>query len=111
MRILVADDDAGVLSAYRMAFSSEDKAESDLSALAASLFSGGAEAPAQAEAVSFDVTYVEQGEAAAAAIAQSVAEGSPFQVVFLDMRMPPASTAKRPRGAFARSMPTSISSW
>lgn len=93
MRILVADDDKGVLSAYRMAFASENKPTNDLNALAASLFSDG-ESAVTAEPVNFDVTYVDQGEDAVAAIEQGIREEAPFQVVFLDMRMPPGIDGK-----------------
>lgn len=103
MRILVADDDKGVLSAYRAAFSSEDEAASDLNTLAASLFPSDGEDGrcAAAKAATFGVTYVEQGEDAVAAIEEGLRQGAPFQVVFLDMRMPPGingrETARRIR--------------
>ncbi|MEQ1618408.1 MAG: EAL domain-containing protein [Terricaulis sp.] len=100
----MADDDKGVLSAYRAAFSSEDEAANDLSTLAASLFSDGEEeCAAGAKSANFDVTYVEQGEDAVTAVEHALTSGMPFQVIFLDMRMPPGidgkETARRIRVA------------
>jgi diguanylate cyclase (GGDEF)-like protein len=97
MRILVADDDRGVLAAYKAAFASlsGSQKESELSAMASSLFSDGEEADAaQGAAAGFDVTYVDQGADAVAAVEESLRAGLPYQLVFLDMRMPPGIDGK-----------------
>lgn len=94
MRVLVADDDRGVLSAYQTAFATVSKAQAnDVSTLAASLFSDKQETQA-APAADFDVTYVSQGEDAIAAVEESLKRDTPFQLVFLDMRMPPGIDGK-----------------
>jgi diguanylate cyclase (GGDEF)-like protein len=102
-RILVCDDDAGIIDAYRRIFSdltgSSDHGEtSDYDALSAELFG---EAPSSVEAVIDDVVYCRQGEDAVAAFAQARNEGRPFGAVFLDVRMPPGidgiETARRMR--------------
>lgn len=97
MRVLMADDDRGVLDAYRVAFESvkPSDAHAALSAMAQSLFAGDAgEGPSSDNAIDFDVCYVEQGIAAVEAVQSAAREGAPFQVVFLDMRMPPGIDGK-----------------
>ena len=40
------------------------------------------------------MTYVDQGAAAVAAVEESLRAGAPFQLIFLDMRMPPGIDGK-----------------
>lgn len=97
MRILVADDDRGVLASYKAAFASlaGNLKDNKLAAMAASLFDEGAEVDAPPiEAPPFEVTYVEQGADAVAAVEASLRAGLPFQLIFLDMRMPPGIDGK-----------------
>ncbi len=97
MRILVADDDRGVLAAYKAAFASAASTSKnrELSALAASLFSdAGDGGTGTVDTPDFNVTYVDQGEAAVAAVEEAIGASAPFQVVFLDMRMPPGIDGK-----------------
>jgi len=106
MRVLVADDDRGILVAYKAAFASllPTEAEDRLASIAATLFSDTAPADAGEETLpALDVVLVDQGIDAVAAIAAGVEEGNPFQLAFLDMRMPPGidgkETARRIRAA------------
>ncbi len=97
MRVLVADDDRGVLAAYRAAFASvaPDRQADELATLAASLFAEDETADVRTvETPAFDVVYVEQGANAVAAVEEGRRAGQPFQVVFLDMRMPPGIDGK-----------------
>ena len=97
MRILVADDDRGVLAAYKAAFASlsGSQKQSELSAMASSLFSDADEPDTgSVEAPDFDVTYVDQGADAVAAVEESLRAGLPYQLVFLDMRLPPGIDGK-----------------
>jgi diguanylate cyclase (GGDEF)-like protein len=106
MRVLVADDDRGILAAYQVAFASlkPSHAQARLEGMAASLFgkseNGGADS---ASAPDLDVTLVMQGAEAVAAVEAGVEAGAPFELVFLDMRMPPGidgkETARRIRTA------------
>jgi diguanylate cyclase (GGDEF)-like protein len=92
---LVADDDRGMLAAYKAAFASATpgQAQGELAAMAASLFAE--TAPVETGAPpTFDVTYVDQGADAVAAVEAGLREGRPYQVVFLDMRMPPGIDGK-----------------
>jgi diguanylate cyclase (GGDEF)-like protein len=106
-RLLVADDEPDVHDAYRRVLddllASEDKAPSKLEELSAELFS---EAPAVGGSAAGtriiqDVSYYNQGEPAVAAVERACAEGRPFALAFLDMRMPPGidglETARRIR--------------
>ena len=100
MRVLIADDDARVLASYKAAFSAMEQQQggSDLSAMAAALFDDNAPAdigtPKAAENSGLLVTYVNQGMAAVEAVKASLLQGDPFQLIFLDMRMPPGINGK-----------------
>jgi diguanylate cyclase (GGDEF)-like protein len=103
LRVLVADDDAQILDAYRRVLdglrTSATPAASDLDALSAELF-GDAPAVTQDGLLS-DVVYLRQGEQAVRTVAEARESGLPFAIVFLDMRMPPGidglETARRIR--------------
>ena len=95
MRILVADDDRGVLAAYKAAFVSlSSTKDSELAAMASALFDDAHRDQPAPEAPMAELTYVEQGADAVAAVQDALASGSPYQIVFLDMRMPPGIDGK-----------------
>ncbi|TCQ02963.1 diguanylate cyclase (GGDEF)-like protein [Rhizobium sp. PP-F2F-G36] len=91
-RILICDDEAGILDAYRRIFSDlvaeavDDAAGSDYDALSADLFG---DEPTADAAVIDDIVYCRQGEEAVEAVRAAKTAGQPFGVVFLDVRMPP----------------------
>ena len=103
-RVLVADDDAQVLDAYRRVLdglaASAAAATSDLDALSAELFGDEAE-PCAGDALLADVVYCRQGGEAVRQVEDASRSGQPFAIVFLDMRMPPGidglETARRIR--------------
>ena len=92
LRVLVADDEAAIRDAYGQVFGETDLRE-DLEAiqdLRARLFKG--KAPANATGnrrTTFAVTLCGSAAEAVAAVTQANAAGTPYPVVFLDMRMPP----------------------
>jgi diguanylate cyclase (GGDEF)-like protein len=103
-RVLVVDDEAQVLDAYRRVLNAVAKgdaaSESEFDALSAEIFG----APASgSEAAPFldEVVYCRQGEEAVQTVEAALASGRPFALVFLDMRMPPGidglETAQRIR--------------
>jgi diguanylate cyclase (GGDEF)-like protein len=96
MRVLVADDEIGVLAAYRICLDQgapQGIDETDL--LSAALFGNDDAATATVDAPKWThVDYVSQGEAAIAAVACAINEGQPYSVLFLDMRMPPGIDGK-----------------
>ena len=103
-RILVVDDDAQVLEAYgRVLADLVVKAPTngdEFDDLSAELF-GGEPSEAVAEALIDDIVFCRQGEHAVATLEAAAAEGKPFAIAFIDMRMPPGidglETARRIR--------------
>jgi len=88
IRVLVADDDENVLDCYREAFGDEEQTNQvkALDALAAELFDADDEIEDQPK---FDIVACSQG-ADAIKVAEAAREkGEPFDVVILDVRMPP----------------------
>ncbi|WP_152048639.1 putative bifunctional diguanylate cyclase/phosphodiesterase [Aureimonas psammosilenae] len=103
-RVLVADDDTLVLEAYRRVLdgltASAASDASDFDALSAELF-GEETASDPGDALLAGITYCRQGLDAIGKVEEAFAEGQPFAIVFLDMRMPPGidglETARRIR--------------
>lgn len=96
IRILVADDEPEVLAAYREIFAGSDEAAgvAQRRQLGAKLFerAGAGAAPSVTRfpaRAAFDAQYCTSAEAAVEAVREGLAEGRPFAIVFLDMRMPP----------------------
>ena len=90
-RILVVDDEAAILETYRAVFRAPEQPSAGRTAalgLEAELF-GASGAPAPSPDPQFDLVACRQGEEAIAAVAAAQAEGAPFEIVFLDVRMPP----------------------
>jgi len=103
MRILTIDDEQAILDAYRhILVPASDDQSSALDALGDALFDTPDEAGvSNAEPV--EISYCRQGLDAVAEVEAAVAAGRPFQVAFLDIRMPPGidgkETARRIRAA------------
>lgn len=91
IRILIADDEEPVLDAYRAVFSDNrpTASASALNDLKTKLFKGSGSSPVSSEVDLFDAHYCRDAEEAVKAVRRAVAEGTPFAVAFLDMRMPP----------------------
>lgn len=88
-RLLVVDDDLGVIAAYRLVLekSTERRTVQDmfgLDALEKELF-----AAAAAEEQPWRITFLDQGIDAVNAIKWAKEDGDPFRAIFLDVRMPP----------------------
>ncbi len=90
IRVLVADDEAGILDSYReiLLASTLSTGSSQLIDLRARLFGGRGRAPAVPRE-EFDLVCCTGATDAVAAVGSALALGDPFDVVFLDMRMPP----------------------
>ena len=88
IRVLIADDDEHILQAYREAFSDTTSTQQmrTLNALAAELFE-----PDQVDndEPHFDVVACSQGDDAISLAKEAANDGQPFDVVILDVRMPP----------------------
>lgn len=88
IRVLIADDDEHILQAYRDAFADSESTQEmkALDALAAELFTSG---ETDDDEPHFDVVACSQGDDAISLAEQAASEGHPFDVVILDVRMPP----------------------
>ena len=88
VRVLVVDDDASVLAAYRAVLASPAApALGEAEQLRARLFN---KPVRQTEATTqFEVHTAEQADAGVEAVRAQLASGSGYDLVFLDMRMPP----------------------
>lgn len=88
IKVLIADDDEYVLKCYREAFTEPESTRElrALDALSAELFDSRS-APQQE--IRFEVTACSQGADAISLAQQAANDGQPFDVVILDVRMPP----------------------
>ena len=88
IRILIADDDERILECYREAFGDSDATEhmKALDALDAELFD---EEESVEEMPRFEIVSCSQGQDAVDAAKEAASGGQPFDVVILDVRMPP----------------------
>jgi len=88
-RILVADDDLGVIAAYRYVLEGERASQRQsvqLAALAEELFG---KQEAIDDEPGWRVDFVDQGEDAVKAVQKAVDQSDPYTLMFLDIRMPP----------------------
>ncbi len=87
-RILIVDDNAAIHGDFRkvLGVQSEHTAQAALDVLEASLFGEAAAAPARPN---FDIDSAHQGQEGVAMVHQALAEGRPYSMAFVDMRMPP----------------------
>ena len=88
IRVLIADDDEHILECYREAF--EESEQTDhvqmVDALAAELFDPETDIE---DAPKFKVVACNQGDDAISLATAAADEGHPFDVIILDVRMPP----------------------
>ena len=110
IKVLIADDDPDILETYRREL--QDRPDSHtrkkLADLAGELFDNvrpgeSVEAPNQ----SFEVTICSQGMAAVEQVTAALKEGHPFDLVILDIRMPPGINGVE-AGSRIRAMDTSV---
>ncbi|MBD8618490.1 EAL domain-containing protein [Sphingomonas sp. CFBP 13728] len=100
MRILIVDDEPAMHDSYRRSFAGQ-RSDSDeaLGAMAAELF--GENTPVGEGLPDFALTHCWQGLDAVDAVDRAHADGDPFAVAFIDIRMPPGidgrETAQRLR--------------
>jgi diguanylate cyclase (GGDEF)-like protein len=95
MRLLIVDDEPAMQDSYRRSFRPPaDFATQNLSAMAGELFDEGGEGATSDAPPIFECTYHSQGLDAATAVERALAEGRPFAVAFIDVRMPPGIDGK-----------------
>jgi len=88
IRVLIADDDELVLDCYRSAFTEDEPSshQETIVELEAELFSSADDAATQPK---FEIVACTQGDDAISLAEKAANDGSPFDVVILDVRMPP----------------------
>lgn len=88
IRVLIADDDEHVLECYREAFGESEPTDhvQAVDALAAELFDPETDIEDDRK---FEVVACNQGDDAISLATEAADEGYPFDVVILDVRMPP----------------------
>jgi two-component system NtrC family sensor kinase len=88
IRILIADDDEHILECYREAFGETDASDNlkTLDALDAELFDQETDV---VDPPKFNVVACRQGDDAIILARKAANDGEPFDVVILDVRMPP----------------------
>lgn len=84
-RILVVDDTPSIHRDYRKILCPEADGTGNLSSLEATLFGSSR----RSMTPDFDVDFSFQGQDALALVETSLAEGNPYAMAFVDMRMPP----------------------
>ncbi len=90
IRVLAADDEEMIIDCYRLVFDSDDPdvLPSDLDSMETELFGDPTSAGTQV-AASFDFVGCLQGDQAVELANQAVESGRPFDVIILDVSMPP----------------------
>ena len=88
IRVLIADDDEHVLDCYREAFEESEATDrvQAIDALAAELFDPDDDIE---ETPKFEIVACNQGDEAISLATAAADAGNPFDVVILDVRMPP----------------------
>src|SRR5579872_4348573 len=85
-RVLVVDDNQAIHEDFRKILSPSTGGQT-ISAAEAALFGG--DVPIQQSRPTFDVESALQGQDGVAMVALALAEGRPYSLAFIDMRMPP----------------------
>ena len=88
IRVLIADDDEHILDCYREAFTDSEPTGimKELNILDAELFEADGEI---ADSPKFEIVACSQGDDAVTLAREAANDGHPFDVVILDIRMPP----------------------
>lgn len=92
MRILVVDDNPAIHDDFKKILSPSTGPTPRLDSLERELFGGGQvslEPPDPGTSRGFSISSALQGERAVELVAEAVARGSPFNLAFVDVRMPP----------------------
>jgi diguanylate cyclase (GGDEF)-like protein len=104
VRILVIDDEAAIHDAYRKSFEARQSSldQASLAAMADALFGNmDSSEPSAFPSDEFELVHAMQGLDGLRQVAEALACNNPFQIAFVDVRMPPGidgkETAKRIR--------------
>jgi len=86
LRVLVIDDNHSIHEDFRKILGSPDETDPALSEAEAVLFG---EVPRFSAHLKFEITFASQGREACEIVKLACAEGRPFAIAFVDVRMPP----------------------
>ncbi len=109
IKVLIADDDPDILETYRRELQdrSDSHARKELADLAGELFDNALSGDSVEAPNSFEVTICNQGLAAVEQVTAALNEEQPFDLVILDIRMPPGINGVE-AGSRIRAMDTSV---
>ena len=94
VRILIVDDEPAMHDSYRHCFEPVVTNHDALSDMAVELFGDASVPVAEPAGAAFDTVHCNQGLDAVAAVEDAIADGNPFAVAFIDVRMPPGIDGK-----------------
>lgn len=90
MRILIIDDEPRLLSAYKQIFENENHANNqELKSLEDDLFGEDNNESPIDNSIDAEISYAKQGLEGVSLVKQSIADKNPYQLAFIDFRMPP----------------------
>lgn len=87
-RVIVIDDNQAIHEDIRKILSNHDSADGELDAMLASIL-GTPVAKPQSRGPVYDLAFANQGQQGLRMVAEALEQSRPFQVAFVDMRMPP----------------------
>jgi len=87
-RILVVDDDSSIHEAFTKILASDHNSQESLNAARAA-FTGISDKQSKCSSDKCELLHAHQGEEAIEAVKQAVAAGTPIDLAFVDVRMPP----------------------
>jgi two-component system NtrC family sensor kinase len=100
INVLVADDNPAIHDDFRRILAPTSASHAELDALSGALF--GDDLPVNLRPCRYAIDYADQGAAAVERARAAIARGCPFDVAFVDIRMPPGwngvETAQHLRG-------------
>ena len=94
VRILIVDDEPAMHDSYRHCFEPVATNHDALSDMAVELFGNASVPVSEPGGTGFDTVHCNQGMDAVAAVEDAIADGNPFAVAFIDVRMPPGIDGK-----------------
>lgn len=93
-KVLIVDDDSSVLRLYSQLLGIEQADENEGEILSELMMLVDEEVAEEGRSDRCDVIMVDQGSAAVAEVRSALEKGDPFQLLFLDMRLPPGMDGK-----------------
>jgi two-component system, cell cycle sensor histidine kinase and response regulator CckA len=106
LRILIVDDNPAIHKDFAKIFTPPNESVLALDAAEAALFGQELHTPNRAQRLAFELSHAHQGIEALGMVQQALAEGRPYSLAFVDMRMPPGWDGVQTLKAIWESDPT-----